>query len=150
MQMIGLARLGRDAETRTLASGKIVANLSLAVSYGQRGQDGNRPTQWIEASIWDRQAEALAPFLTRGSVHCFTLSDVHMETYRKNDGGEGTKMVARVDRVDLGPRADGGGHATAPAPQQRQAPAPRPPAPAPAPAPAAGGFSDMDDDIPFN
>lgn len=148
--MIGLARLGRDAELRYSTSGKAVANLSLAVSYGQKGQDGNRPTQWIEASIWEKQAEVMAPFMVKGSVHCFTLSDVHIETYQKNGGGEGTKLVARVDRVELGPRVDGGqARQAAPAPAPRAAPAPRPPAPAPA-ARQSSGFDDEDDsDIPF-
>lgn len=147
MKMIGLARLGRDAEIRYTPSGKAVANLSLAVQYGQKDQaTGNYPTQWIDASIWDKQAEALAQFLTKGSVHCFALSDVHIETYQGKNG-EGHKLVARVDSVELGPRV--GGEQSAPA--SRPAPAP---AAAPRPAPAAApksstGFDDMDDDIPF-
>lgn len=147
MKTIGLARLGRDAEIRYTPGGDAVCNLSLAVNYGQKDQaTGNRPTQWIDASLWGKRAEALAQFLTKGSVHCFTLDEMHLETYQKNGGGEGTKMVARVVDVELGPRANGdqGG---APAPAQRPAAAPAgAPRPAPKPAP---NFSDMDDDIPF-
>ena len=146
MKTIGLARLGRDAELRRTPGGDAVVNLSLAVNYGQKGQDGNRPTQWIDASLWGKAAEALAPYLVKGSVHCFTLSDLHTETYQGRNG-EGTKLVARVDSVELGPRVGDGqaaGGTRAPAPE----PAARPPAAAPAPRPA-GGFDDMDDDIPF-
>jgi single-strand DNA-binding protein len=144
MKTIGLARLGRDAEVRYTPGGDAVANLSLAVNYGQKGQDGNRPTQWIDASIWGKQAEALAPYLVKGSVHCFYLSDVHLETYQGRNG-EGVKMVARVDNVELGPRVGGEqGGAPNSAPAQRQAPAGGSQRPAPKPA-----LADEDSDIPF-
>lgn len=106
MKAIGLARLGRDAELRFTPNNEAVCNLSLAVNYGKKGQDGNRQTQWIDASLWGKQAEALAPYLVKGSVHCFTLSDIHTETYQKSGGGEGVKLAARVDSVELGPRAE--------------------------------------------
>ena len=105
MKMMGLARLGRDAELRFTPAGDAVCNLSLAVAYGKKGNDGNRPTQWIDASLWGSQAQALAPFLTKGSVHCFYLSDVHIEAFQ-GQNGPGHKMAARVDSVELGPRVD--------------------------------------------
>ncbi|MGL5486149.1 MAG: single-stranded DNA-binding protein [Shewanella sp.] len=105
MKTIGLARLGRDAELRFTPSGEAVCNLSLAVNYGKKGNDGNRLTQWIDASLWGKQAEALAPYLTKGSVHCFVLSDIHIETYQ-GQNGPGHKLSARVDSVELGPRVD--------------------------------------------
>lgn len=140
MKMIGLARLGRDAEVRYTPDGTAVANLSLAYVCGmkKKGEDF-APSQWIDASLWGKQAESLAQFMTKGSVHCFALSDVRIETY-EGKNGEGHKLVARVDSVELGPRA--GGDAGA----QAMAPAPR--SSSPAPAPKSGGL-DMDDDIPF-
>lgn len=142
MKTIGLARLGRDAEVRYTPGGDAVCNLSLAVNYGQKAADGNRPTQWIDATLWGKRAESLAQFLTKGSVHCFTLEDVHLETYQGKNG-EGVKLVARVLDVELGPRVGG---------EQQAAPAQRQPAPTAAPRPQpkpATNFSDMDDDIPF-
>lgn len=151
MKQIGLARLGRDAEIRYLPDGTAVANLSLAVNYGQKGADGNRPTQWIDATLWGKSAEVLAPMLRKGDMHCFVLSDVHIEEYEGRNG-PGVKLAARCDGVELTPRNDGGQQAN----QQRSAPAARPASPAPAqparqaPAPRpASGFDDMEDDIPF-
>jgi single-strand DNA-binding protein len=143
MKTIGLARMGRDAEVRYTPGGDAVCNLSLAVNYGMKGEDGNRPTQWIDATLWGKQAEALATYLVKGSVHCFALSDVHLETFTRGDGTQGTKLAARVDSVELGPRQGGSDQQAAPA---RQAPPAGAPRPAPKPAP---NFSDMDDDIPF-
>jgi single-strand DNA-binding protein len=133
MKTIGLARLGGDAEIRYTPGGDAVCNLSLAVNYGQKDQGGNRPTQWIDASLWGKRAEALAQYLVKGSVHCFTLEDIHLETYQGKNG-EGVKLVARVLDVELGPRV--GGEQPA---QRQSAPAQRP---KPAPQPD-------DDDIPF-
>lgn len=156
MKHIGMARLGREAEMRALNDGTPVLNLALAVNYGKKGQDGNRPTQWIEAAMFGQRAETLFPFMLKGSAHCFTLSDMHIEAYAKSDGSQGVKLAARVDDVELGPRQDG-----AAPPRQRQAPAqqqgdyrasaPRQePAPRPAmPPKSSSGFDDMDSDIPF-
>lgn len=141
MKSIGLARLGRDAEVRYTPAGDAVCNLSLAVNYGMKAQDGNRPTQWYDATLWGKQAEALAQYLVKGSVHCFALSDIHLEEY-EGKNGKGTKMVARVDSVELGPRQGGSDQGEAPQ-RQQGSPAPRP---APRPAPQ----DDMSDDIPFN
>lgn len=146
MKTIGLARLGRDAEIRYTPGGDPVCNLSLAVNYGMKGEDGNRPTQWIDASLWGKQAEALVQYLVKGSVHCFALSDVHIEPFTRGDGSAGTKLAARVDSVELGPRKDAAQDGSAPAPARQAAPAGGAPRPAPKPAP---NFSDMDDDIPF-
>lgn len=143
MKTIGLARLGRDAELRRTPGGDAVCNLSLAVNYGMKSQDGNRPTQWIDASLWGKQAEALAPYLLKGTVHCFALSDVHIETY-EGQNGPGHKLAARVDSVELGPRQDGGS-APAAAPRPAGGQAQR----SAASAPASKGFDDIDDDIPF-
>lgn len=146
MKHIGMATLGRDAEVRRTPGGEAVANLSLAVNYYDKNAENNRATQWIDATLWGKQAETLGQYLTKGSQHCFTLSDMHIESYEGRNG-TGHKLVARVDAVELGRRSDApsgnGGGGSAPQqrqqPQQRQAPASKP----------ASGFDDMDDDIPF-
>lgn len=153
MKSIGMATLGRDAEIRYLQDGTAVANLSLAVNYFKKGADHDRETQWIDATLWGKQAEALAQFMQKGTRHCFALSDVHIETYTDKEGYEAHKLVARVDSVELGPKREGGGSAAAPAAsggaQRRPASGAPAQAPAAAPAPASRGFDDMDDDIPF-
>lgn len=144
MKAFGLARIGRDAEIRHTAGGDAVASLSLAFTYGRKGEDGKRPTQWVEASLWGKRAEALAQYLTKGSLVAVTLEDVAIQTFNKSDGSVGTKLAGRVIDIELA----GGGQAAAPS-----APPPPPPPPKPTPRPAAppagSGFDDMDDDIPF-
>ena len=143
MKHIGMARLGRDAEVRYTPDGTAVCNLSLAVTVYDKNAEHNRGTQWVDASLWGKQAESLAQYMLKGSLHCFTLSDMRIEEYEGKDGW-GAKLVARVDSVELGPRQ---GDAAAPAPRAaapRPSPAPRPGGAAPAPQPSLD-----DDDIPF-
>ena len=141
MKSFGVARIGRDVEVRFTAQGEAVASLSLAFSYGRKGQDGKQPTQWVDAALWGKRAEALAPYLAKGHQIGVTLEDVHIETYTGRNG-EGHKLVARVLDVQLigGQAAVAASAATA-----RPAPAVK----AAQPALAGSGFDDMDDDIPF-
>lgn len=153
MRLIGVARLGRDAEVRYTSgqNSTAVANLSLAFNYGQKDQQtGNRPTQWVDASLWGKQAEALADWLVKGREVFVDCDDVHIETYEGRNG-QGHKLVARVQAIQLvGEKMDkqtggqtqvGGGQQRSSAAAQRQAPAPA--------AKPQQGFDDMDDDVPF-
>jgi single-strand DNA-binding protein len=141
MKSFGVARIGRDVEVRFTAQGEAVASLSLAFSYGRKGQDGKQPTQWVDAALWGKRAEALAPYLAKGHQIGVTLDDVHIETYQGKNG-EGHKLVARVLDVQLI-----GNQATVAASAATARPAPA--AKAAQPALAGSGFDDMDDDIPF-
>lgn len=145
MILTGPARIGRDAELRFIPSGEAVINLSLAYDYGRKGGDGKRPTQWIDAGLWGKRAESLKDYLLRGVHVWVVLEDVHLEEYEGRNG-KGTKLVGRVQSIEfVGSRPDGAGERAAPAPASSA----RRPTKAPAPAPAAGGFDDMDDDLPF-
>ena len=103
MKLIGIARIGKDAELRYTPGGKAVANISLAYNYGQKGQDGNRPTQWVEASLWDKQAERLAPYLLKGAVFNVICRDVHIETY-EGKNGTGSKLVGTIADIEFVPK----------------------------------------------
>lgn len=144
--MIQLCRLGRDAEVRYIPNGEAVATLSLAYNYGRKGgADQKKPTQWIECGLWGKRAEALAPYLLRGTRVLAYIEDVHIETFTKADNTASFKLAGRLQNLELlGDSASTSQDTPAPrgtAPQQpaRQAP-PRP----------AAGFDDADsDDIPF-
>ncbi len=145
MILTGLARLGRDAELRTAGSGDAVTNLSLAYNYGRKGQDGNRPTQWVEGALWGKQAEALAPYLKKGGLVDVIVEDVHMEEYQGRNG-TGWKLTGRVIKIELAGSRQQDAQGSDPQPRQpAAAPAPARSAPPPQPKPN----NDFDDDIPF-
>ena len=142
MKLIGLIRLGRDAELRFTASGEPVASVTGAWNYGKKGEDGRRPTQWVDLALWGKRAESLAPYLTKGSLVEVVASDVHIESFERRDGTSGTKLVARIDDLEFAGQPREAAEVPSPAPR----PAPRQ---APAPAKGATGFEDMNDDVPW-
>lgn len=137
MKSFGLARIGRDVEVRRTAGGDAVASLSLAFTYGRKGEDGKRPTQWVDAALWGKRAEALAPYLLKGGLVAVTLEEVHIQTFQGSNG-PGHKLAGKVLDIELA----GGGEK----PAARTAAAPARTA---APTNQASGFDDMDDDVPF-
>lgn len=95
-----LCRVGNSVELRYTPSGATVMNLSLAYQYGKKGDDGKRPTQWIDASMWGKQAEALQPYINKGDQVSVSLDDLHIETYESKNG-QGHKLVGRVVGFDF-------------------------------------------------
>jgi len=138
MKANGLARIGKDAEVRYTPGGAAVANVSLAFTYGKKGDDGKRPTQWVDASLWGQRVESLAPYLTKGKQIVAYLEDVHIQTYTKGDGTQASKMAARIADLEF---VAGGEQAES---QPRQQPKPQA-----VPQSHGSGFDDMSDDIPF-
>lgn len=147
---IKLVRLGRDAELRQTQSGKSVCSLACVydIGYGQ-----NKKGQWIEAVLWDKRAESLAPYLTKGSQFVLTGDDVCIEEYEHN-GQMKSKLKCRVVDVAL----CGGQQQQQPqqAPQQQYQQAPpmqqQPPMQQPQQAPMQSPqqpIDDLDSDIPF-
>jgi single-strand DNA-binding protein len=144
MKLIGLVRLGRDAETRFTQNGDAVCSFSGAFNYGRKG-DGQQPSQWVEFALWGSRGEKLAEHLLKGTQLFIVASDVHVETYEKRDGGTGVKLVARVDDLQFsGGRQEGSEER-----QQRSAPAPQRQAPQGGARKPPAGHSDFDESIPF-
>jgi single-strand DNA-binding protein len=158
VKLIGLVRLGRNAEFRYTNEGKPVCNFSGAFNYGRKDEDGRRASQWVEFALWGERAEKVTPLLLKGGQVMVVASQPHIETFEKRDGSHGVKLSALVEDVELCfvPR-DGEGAAT---PAPGAAPAASRPVPGPTwpqghapaatkPAPSGTGFDAMDDDIPF-
>jgi single-strand DNA-binding protein len=101
MQLIGLARIGNEPEIRYTKNDDAVLSLSLAYNYGRKNDDGFKPSQWVDASLWGKLAEALQPYLTKGNTVCVTIDDVHVETYEKKDGSSGSKLAGRIISIEL-------------------------------------------------
>jgi single-strand DNA-binding protein len=143
MILTGLARLGADAELRYTTSGEPVANLRLAFNYGQKGEDGNKPTQWVDAALFGKRAESLAKHLTKGTAVVVVLSDPHIETWTKQGQTVGHKLAGRVLEIEFagGGREAGSGKSGGMSQPASDSPSRH--------AAQAGGFSDLDDDYPF-
>ena len=138
MLTVGIARVGNEPAVRYTSSNKAVLELSLAFSYGRKGQDGKYPTQWVNASLWGERAEKLAQYIQKGNQIYVQLTDLHMDTYTKKDGSTASNIKAMVQDLQLI-----GGREAAPAPHQQFAPPTEK-------YPAGDPFAGLDDgDIPF-
>ena len=130
MNVITIAgQLGRDIELRYTPAGKAVGTFSVADSQGK-----DKPTIWWRCQIWDKRAEALAPYLLKGQSVTVTGTMTERE-YQDKDGAAKKAQEVRVTDVAL----MGGRHDAAP--QQK-------PAAKPAPAKAAPPAWE-DSDVPF-
>ena len=136
---VKLVRLGRDAELR-YAGEHAVINLACVydIGYGDKKRG-----QWIEAALWGKQAEALAPYLLKGKQIVISADDLELDTFTKNDGTVSSKLKCRVVNVDLTSGGQQAAPQQAPVQQQRQQTPQQQQAPQRAPAP------DFDDSIPF-
>ena len=148
-QLTDIGRIGRDAELRytTGQNPTAVVALTLACDYGRKGQDGKKPTQWVEAVIFGKQAEAMAPYLVRGQLMHFTIDDVHIEEFKRGDGTPGNKLTGKVITIKFaGSPPQGVQQNQQPRQQQR----PQQQAPQQSQQGTNGpDYDSFDDDIPF-
>lgn len=106
---IVIGNLTRDPELKSLPSGMQVASFSLATNRVWKDKNGAKQesADFHNIVVFGRQAETTAQYLKKGSS---VLVEGRMQT-RSWDGQDGQKkyrMEIVADRVQFGPRAQGG------------------------------------------
>lgn len=174
-KVILVGNLGKDPETRYAPSGDAICNITLATTDTWRDKatgEKREATEWHRVAFFGKLAEIAGQYLRKGSQ---IYVEGSIRTRKWQDQATGQDRYATEIRVDqmqmlgrregMGGQGGGSGYgeddsygqsaggysAPARAAAAPRAPAPRPAAAPAAPAPAAdaGGFGDMDDDIPF-
>ena len=130
-----VGRLGRDPETRFLASGQSVTDVALAANHGFGEKQS---TTWVKAVFWGKQGETIAQYCEKGD-QLLVSGDLYEETFTTQQGEQKKSLKIEGRSFEfVGGKKEGA-----------QQPAP-PPKPAPRPAPAPQSFEDFEDgDIPF-
>lgn len=105
--------LTRDPELRALPSGMNVVNFSIATNRVFKDRDGKKQEQadFHNIVVFGRQADIVHQYLKKGSS-VFVEGRMQTRSWEK----EGQKMYRTevvADRVQFGPRASGGGGASA-------------------------------------
>ena len=136
MKITGMARLGTDMEVKFLPSGDPVGEVSLAFRLSRKDKAGEYQTTWVKAAMFGKRAESMAPYMVKGSLHCFYLKDLHLDEFTGKDGDKRVSLKAIIEDIEFGGGKSEGSQ-SAPA---RQA--------APAAAPASS-WDSMADDVPF-
>lgn len=100
MILTGLIRLGRDAELKYTPAGMAVTQIAGVYNYGKK-VNGEQPGQWVELTLWGKQAEAVTKYLTKGSQIDVVADNLHIETFTKKDQTMGAKLVGAVLKLDF-------------------------------------------------
>lgn len=115
-------RLGKDAVVRHTQNGDAVCTLSLCYQFGYKDK---KTSQWIDATVFGKTAEALEPYLKKGKQIYAMLDDLHNEEYEGK-----TRMKGRILKITL--LSDNSSNSSAEKkPKETE------------------NFNDIDDDMPF-
>jgi len=100
--------LTRDPELRSLPSGIQVCSFSLATNRVYKDRDGNKQEQadYHNVVVFGRQAETSAQYLKKGSG-AFVEGRLQTRSWDK-DGVKQYRTEIVADRVQFGPRTEGG------------------------------------------
>ncbi len=114
-----IGNLTRDPETKALPSGIQVSTFSVATNRVWKDKNGAKQesADFHNVVVFGRQAETVGQYLKKGSS---VLVEGRMQT-RSWDAADGTKKYRTeivADRVQFGPRKDGGAPSASPAPKQ--------------------------------
>ena len=147
-----IGNLTRPVETRYTPQGMAVGDLRMAVSRKFKTQEGeNREeTCFVSVTVWGRQAETCAQYLSKGSP-CLVEGRLKYDEWEK-DGVKSNRMTVVAERVQFlgspkGGPGDQGGQEEGAEPRGRSsAAAAAVPPPAPARAEEARGD---DENLPF-
>ena len=89
--------IGRDAETRFIASGEPVVSFTVAVKSGYGKSES---TTWVQCSLWGKRGEAVAPYLLKGTLVGIS-GELSLDEYEGKDGTKNKTLKCRLNNVDL-------------------------------------------------
>lgn len=112
MQITIIGRLGQDVSLRYTASGKAVAQLSVAESHRKKDASGtwqDSGVTWWEATLWEAAAENATEHLRKGD-RVIVTGDTFTEEFTRKDGTAGKALKVRAEEVGKSLRfGDSGG-----------------------------------------
>lgn len=116
MNLLTIAgNVGQEPRHNVVGTGEnavSVLNFSVAVNERRRGED---VTTWVDCALWGKRADALQPYITKGSK--VTVSGpASAELYTPNNGDPQAKLKLRVQDITL----QGGGQQNSQPAQEQQ------------------------------
>jgi len=83
--VILIGRICADPENRVTASGAQVARFTLAVDRGRKDANGNKQTDFIRCSAWNKTAEFVVNFIHKGRLLAIE-GQLHINSVTQADG----------------------------------------------------------------
>ncbi len=128
-RVILVGNLGRDAELRYTGGGAAVASFSVATTEVWKDKDGQRQeqTEWHRISLWGKQAESVAQYLTKGK-QVYVEGRLQTRKWQDKEGHDRYTTEVKADRVVLlGSAAAGAARRSSATRWRRSPPTPRRP-----------------------
>ncbi len=99
-KVILIGRLGRDPELRYTQTGIPVVNFPLATDESFVDRDGNRQerTEWHRIVVWDKQAETVANYLSKGRL-VLVEGSIYTRKWQDSQGQDRYTTEIRAQRV---------------------------------------------------
>lgn len=102
-QITIIGNLGNDAELRFTPNGVPVASFNLAASRQWQAQDGSKQTKttWFRVSVWNKTAEALTEYLTKGKQVMVVGEIEEARVYTDRDGKPRASLEVKAQSIRL-------------------------------------------------
>ena len=84
-RVVLVGRLVRDPEMRYTQSGIAVTRFTLACDRPFGGQDGKKETDFIDCTVWRKQAESVSQYLKKGNM-AGVDGRLQISSYEAQDG----------------------------------------------------------------
>lgn len=99
-KIILVGNLGRDPELQHTQKGRAMLKISLATSREFKSAEGEprKETSWHRATIWGKQAENCAKYLTKGS-RVYIEGELRMQNWQDKEGK--TRKSAEIYVEDI-------------------------------------------------
>ena len=93
-----IGRIGQAPDVRFFESGAVLANFSVALSNGKKGEE--KPPTWLPCKAWGTTAELIANYCLKG--HKIGISGrISSESWIDSAQKRKSKLIVIVERVDL-------------------------------------------------
>ena len=103
-------RLTRDAELRHTPSGTAVTDIIVASNrIWSKDSDKQEEATFVDVTIWGKQAESLAQYLTKGR-HIMLTGRLKLNKWETEDGDRRSKLTVVAEKVNLTPGGTPGGN----------------------------------------
>jgi single-strand DNA-binding protein len=97
---IGMGRLTRDPEIKTITSGTSVATFTLAIDRKYKDKSGEKKADFINCTSWRNTAEFIGKYARKGTKLIVT-GEIQTRTYDDKDGKKVYVTEVVVDEVEF-------------------------------------------------
>lgn len=106
-RVVLVGRLTRDPEMRYTQSGIAVTRFTLACDRPFTGQEGKKETDFVDCTVWRKQAENVAQYLKKGNM-AGVDGRLQISSYEGQDGQKRQRAEVVADSVRfLEPKGQG-------------------------------------------